>query len=557
MYHQQHRPLDNNIEYWRNFVNEYFAPTAKKRWCVSLYGSGRQTTGVFPQDVWHCEICNRKPGRGFETTVEVLPRLCQIKYASGTLEELLYIDMPRESQNTSGQIVLDYTKAIQESVFDQLRVVREGHLRIVFNPDLKIASWEFCARRHEELIPRRSIIPQVSQLGTVVQKYQAAAQNSASLTTEDMQNNCQSFVSCARQLAKALEVPLVNDLGYTKRYVRCLQIAEVVNCMKDLIDHSRQTGSGPIASLHNFPRRTSSGINPLQSQQQQPEEQPPVPQSSNQSGQNSAAMVGVQASSSANADVTSNNPLSCVPSTSAPSPSVPGLLQGAMDSRQDHPMSNANGLYNNSGNNGAISKVNSTSSLQSNPSTSLPSQGPTSSNNNVMPAPQNTNQLSSPGVSSNLPPMQPPPTRPQEPEPSDSQSSVQRILQEMMSSQMNGVGHVGNDMKRSNGPAPGINGVNCLVGNAVTNHSGMGGMGFGAMGGFGSNPAASGLRMAMANNAMAMNGRMGMHHSAHDLSQLGQQQQHQQQHDIGNQLLGGLRAANSFNNLQYDWKPSQ
>lgn len=129
-----------------------------------------------------------------ETTVEVLPRLCQIKYASGTQEELLYIDMPRESQNASGQIILDYTKAIQESVFEQLRVVREGHLRIVFNQDLKvlqcifplpfflhcstlvhfvlkqgsvlhcflkIASWEFCARRHEELIPRRSIIPQV------------------------------------------------------------------------------------------------------------------------------------------------------------------------------------------------------------------------------------------------------------------------------------------------------------------------------------------------------------------------------------------------------------
>ena len=73
-----------------------------------------------------------------ETTVEVLPRLCQIKYASGTLEELLYVDMPRESQNSCGQIVLDYTKAIQESVFEQLRVVREGHLRIVFNQDLKV-----------------------------------------------------------------------------------------------------------------------------------------------------------------------------------------------------------------------------------------------------------------------------------------------------------------------------------------------------------------------------------------------------------------------------------
>lgn len=32
------------------------------------------------------------------------------------------------------------------------------------------------------------------------------------------------FLSPARQLAKALEVPLVNDLGYTKRYVRCLQV---------------------------------------------------------------------------------------------------------------------------------------------------------------------------------------------------------------------------------------------------------------------------------------------------------------------------------------------
>lgn len=130
-----------------------------------------------------------------EATVEVLPRLFKIKYESGTLEELLYIDMPREYHNSSGQIVLDYAKAIQESVFEQLRVVRDGQLRIVFSPDLKvltkeissvftylmvllasiftrhylfkfiffwqICSWEFCARRHEELIPRRLLIPQV------------------------------------------------------------------------------------------------------------------------------------------------------------------------------------------------------------------------------------------------------------------------------------------------------------------------------------------------------------------------------------------------------------
>lgn len=73
-----------------------------------------------------------------EATVEVLPRLFKIKYESGTIEELLYVDMPREYQNPAGQIVLDYAKAIQESVFEQLRVVRDGQLRIVFSPDLKV-----------------------------------------------------------------------------------------------------------------------------------------------------------------------------------------------------------------------------------------------------------------------------------------------------------------------------------------------------------------------------------------------------------------------------------
>jgi hypothetical protein len=76
------------------------------------------------------------------------------------LEELLYIDMPRESKNASGQIVLDYTKAIQESVFEQLRVVREGHLRIIFNPDLKVLPLSFilCFSCHLFIIMMVSLI---------------------------------------------------------------------------------------------------------------------------------------------------------------------------------------------------------------------------------------------------------------------------------------------------------------------------------------------------------------------------------------------------------------
>lgn len=273
LYHQRHRPSDNNIGYWRKFVAEFFAPNAKKRWCLSLYGNvGHHTLGVFPQaamDVWQCEICGSKPGRGFETTVEVLPRLCKIKFDSGVIDELLFVDMPQECRLGSGLMVLEYGKATQESVFEQLRVVRNGRLRIIFTSELKILSWEFCARNHEELLPRRLVAPQVNQLAMVAQKYQNAAAQSGSsgLSVQDLQANCNMFVTTGRQLARNLEAQSLNDLGFSKRYVRCLQISEVVNSMKDLIDFSREHNMGPIASLNNFPRQTASSN--LQSQQMQ------------------------------------------------------------------------------------------------------------------------------------------------------------------------------------------------------------------------------------------------------------------------------------------------
>ncbi|KAK7845679.1 transcriptional corepressor seuss [Quercus suber] len=563
MYHQQHRPEDNNIEFWRKFVNEYFAPNAKKKWCVSMYGSGRQTTGVFPQDVWHCEICNRKPGRGFEATVEVLPRLFKIKYESGTLEELLYVDMPREYQNSSGQIVLDYAKAIQESVFEQLRVVRDGQLRIVFSPDLKICSWEFCARRHEELIPRRLLIPQVSQLGAAAQKYQAATQNAPSnLSVSELQNNCNMFVASARQLAKALEVPLVNDLGYTKRYVRCLQISEVVNSMKDLIDYSRNTKTGPMESLAKYPRRTSTSSG-FHGHSQQPEEQQQQQQTmaQNSSSEQGSVQTGAMPLAVSNGVPSVNNSLNMA-STSTSTSTIVGLLhQNSMNSRQQNSMNNASSPY--GGSSVQIPSPGSSSTIpqaQPNPS---PFQSPTPSSSNNPPQTSHSalttaNHMSTSNSSMSLQQ----PILSGEADPTDSQSSVQKILHDMMmSNQLNGtggmvgVGSLGNEVKNVNGILPtsnntGLNGGNCFVGNGTVNsNSGMGGGGFGSMGGLGQSAMVNGIRAAMGNNSI-MNGRVGMTSMAQDRSM-----NHQQQ-DLGNQLLSGLGAVNGFNNLQFDWKPS-
>jgi len=73
-----------------------------------------------------------------EATYEVLPRLSQIKFDRGVIDELLFLDMPHECRLASGLMVLEYAKAVQESVYEQLRVIREGQLRIIFTPDLKV-----------------------------------------------------------------------------------------------------------------------------------------------------------------------------------------------------------------------------------------------------------------------------------------------------------------------------------------------------------------------------------------------------------------------------------
>ncbi|XP_050385442.1 probable transcriptional regulator SLK2 isoform X1 [Argentina anserina] len=277
LYHQRERPTDNSIAYWRKFVTEYYSPRAKKRWCLSLYDNvGHHALGVFPQasmDAWQCDICGSKSGRGFEATFEVLPRLNEIKFGSGVIDELLFIDLPKECRFASGVMMLEYGKAVQESVYEQLRVVREGQLRIVFTQDLKILSWEFCARRHEELLPRRLVAPQVNQLVQVAQKCQSTIAESGSegVSQQDLQANSNLVLTAGRQLAKSLELQSLNDLGFSKRYVRCLQISEVVNSMKDLIDFCRENKVGPIEGLKVYPRHASA--NKLQMQKMQEMEQ--------------------------------------------------------------------------------------------------------------------------------------------------------------------------------------------------------------------------------------------------------------------------------------------
>lgn len=255
MHHLRHQPLDNSISYWREFVAEYFAPGAKKRWCVSLYDKvGLEAMSIFrnaPMDGWQCDMCGCRSGRGFEATFEVLPRLNKLAFESGVIDELLFLDLPQEYRFPSGIMMLKCGKAVQESVHENLRVVHQGQLRIVFTNDLKILSWEFCASWHEVFLPRSLV---VSQVVHATQKYQSSINHNGSNGSlpQFSKANGNQIQEVGCWLANALDLQSVDNLGFSKRYTRCLQMAEIVHSLKDLMNFSQNNHIGPIESLKNY-----------------------------------------------------------------------------------------------------------------------------------------------------------------------------------------------------------------------------------------------------------------------------------------------------------------
>lgn len=294
----------------------------------------------------------------------------------------------------------------------------------------------------------------------------------------------------------------------------------------------------------NFPKRNCSS-SALHSQQLQPQgTHQTVAQISSQNEQTSSLGTGIGSSNNGAANV--NNPLNApsLMSTSG-TPIVSLLHQNSMNSRHETLMNSSSSIYG-GGTPAQIPSASSSSSIppsQPNPSSPFLPNPPSSENM--------AQTIHNSRINSNLPPNMASQSR--DLDLPDSQASVHQMLQEiMMSSQLNYVSSLGNDMKSINSVAPSPNGESCLVGSGMIGNSGIGGTGFGGMAAIGSSMSASGLRAAMANNALAANSRVGMNHASQDSSVIS----HQQQQDMENRLLGGLRPLNSFNNMQFDWKPS-
>ncbi|PIN05528.1 hypothetical protein CDL12_21931 [Handroanthus impetiginosus] len=195
-------PKHNHIQFWRTLVAEFFAPYSKIRWCVSSYRNIKQISNLFKLP-WQCNMCNVKPCCGFHIIEELLPRLYKIKY---------------EYHGSCGRIFLHYPEAAEESEHEQARITCNGQFHVVFPPDLRICSWEFCTQHHEEYIRRTSAFPQESEL------FILALMNIWIANTRNLYT--WRFISSAYQMVEALGTPFTSQIGVAKLYERCQQVLD-------------------------------------------------------------------------------------------------------------------------------------------------------------------------------------------------------------------------------------------------------------------------------------------------------------------------------------------
>lgn len=140
---RERRPVDNNINFWKGFVHEFFTDNA----------------------VYKYSILVEKDLKPFVLPVRLLPRYFKSCYADNLTSSSCILDNPREFSTDTSMYFLDCPSARIVSVFaDDSQVCTYGSLRVMFTNNLKIHSWEFDARKHVEYSSRPAIEEKITTI---------------------------------------------------------------------------------------------------------------------------------------------------------------------------------------------------------------------------------------------------------------------------------------------------------------------------------------------------------------------------------------------------------
>jgi len=221
---QAKRPAENHMQFWRDFVDEFFFNRATYKYIVWLTDHDTRSFQLF------------------QLGIETLPRFYNVIYSSSISSVYYILENPREYCLDSRTYLLFSPKTRVEYKYDNgCRVITKGFLRVTFSDELKIILWEFEAKCHEEYFPT-----------SIFREKRIKQQQRTSLNINANDSTPNNNISGGVISLDSLPNSQVNQFGLPPPVMRCFEITEVINYMKDLIDFALERQLAPHESLELY-----------------------------------------------------------------------------------------------------------------------------------------------------------------------------------------------------------------------------------------------------------------------------------------------------------------
>ncbi|KAJ7229093.1 LIM-domain binding protein-domain-containing protein [Mycena pura] len=239
---QQAQMQKTRLSFWTNLIQEYFTPKA-----------------IMKLTLWRDSMKNE--AKPFEIGVPILPRFFLVTTQSGVKSMSLTLDGGRERLYQPGHAIVECVTAVWTCRYNNGHVVTlRGPLTVhlvICSPApnaaataqtanappyvLKFDDFEFAAHSHEKYIALESIA------GTRRTEEPPAAPMNGLADDEKKWDE-------PRLLLETASIPgePVNAFGIPQATMRCLELAESVGQMADLISYAKDNNMGPLLALKSF-----------------------------------------------------------------------------------------------------------------------------------------------------------------------------------------------------------------------------------------------------------------------------------------------------------------
>lgn len=242
----RYRPHDNNIDWWKSYIAEFFSTNSVVRLSVKDMPAFQPPQSVIPSSLTNTEV-----------PYEVLPRLFQFKYEKGVQEELLFLGNVIESPLPGGGTSIICYQAAESLVFEGFSLVQYGHLKVVFNSSLKVQLLDFNVTGYDLHLNHRVIQSEIRNLCHVLESRCQTVGHLVSNPTQtpDFRAAADALkyaVDYTRNFSEALERYLSFEWSYIQKVLHFMQVADVISSMHELFYHCNVRRVSPLDALQQY-----------------------------------------------------------------------------------------------------------------------------------------------------------------------------------------------------------------------------------------------------------------------------------------------------------------